>query len=741
MIKKLLFILFILTFKAQSAVIKDIVVDGNDRVSQESIQMFSNVKTGDDINQNNLNTILKDLYETNFFKNVTLSFENNILKIIVDENPIVQNYFIEGIKNKSLLEVIEKNILFKAKSSFDLSLVKKDKNNILFILKKAGYYFSDVDIFTENLKDNKIDLTYKISLGEKAKINKIKFIGDKIFKDNKLRNVILSEEYKFWKFLSGKKYLNEDIIAIDQRLLKNFYLNKGYYNVNIKSSFAKLNNDDQFELIYNIVPGEKIYFDNLTLLLPDDYNENNFIKINKLFKDLENKPYSLNEIENILDEIENITINEEFSSIKAVVNESVLSNKINLEFSLNELDPSYLSVINIYGNNITEETVIRNQIIIDEGDAYNEILLSKSINNIKSLNIFKSVKEEIIIDDAGNRTLNLTVEEKPTGEIMAGAGYGTSGGTLSFAVKENNFLGKGILVNNSINLSETSVKGGISITNPNYKNTNNTLSVTADIQETDLLSTNGYKSNITRFNLGTSFEYLNDLYLGVNTKNSFENLEVGSKASTNQKKQAGDYFDSFLNFNFNYDKRNQKFETTDGFFSNYSVDIPVVSESLTFINSYKYKTFKELYENNISTFSFLVKSSNSLNGDDVRLSERLFVSASNLRGFESGKVGPKDGKDFIGGNFVSAINLTTNVPKLTENFQNLDLGLFLDAANIWGVDYDSSLENNDGIRSSVGIGLDLTTPIGPLTFSLAQPITKKSTDVTETFRFNIGTSF
>ena len=203
MIKKLIFILFILTFNAQSAVIKDIVVDGNDRVSQESIQMFSSVKTGDDINQNKLNTILKDLYETNFFKNVTLSFENNILKIIVEENPIVQNYFIEGIKNKSLLDVIEKNILFKAKSSFDLSLVKKDKNNILFILKKAGYYFSDVDIFIENLEDNKIDLTYKISLGEKAKINKIKFIGDKIFKDNKLRNVILSEEYKFWKFLSG----------------------------------------------------------------------------------------------------------------------------------------------------------------------------------------------------------------------------------------------------------------------------------------------------------------------------------------------------------------------------------------------------------------------------------------------------------------------------------------------------------------------------------------------------------
>ena len=741
MIKKLLFLLIVFTLKAQSAEIKDILIDGNSRISQESIQMFSGVKTGDDINQNKLNTILKDLYETNFFKNVTLSFENNILNIIVEENPIVQNYYIEGVKNKSLLETIEKNILFKAKSSFDLSLVKKDKNNILFILKKAGYYFSDVDIFTKNLEDNKIDLTYKISLGEKAKINKIIFIGDKIFKDNKLRNVILSEEYKFWKFLSGKKYLNEDIIAIDQRLLKNFYLNKGFYNVNIKSSFAKLNNDDQFELTYNIDAGKKIYFNSLSLKLPDDYNVNNFIKINKLFKSLKDKPYSLNAIENILNEIEYITINEEFSSIKAAVNESVIADKINLEFSLNELDPSYLGLINIYGNNITEEAVIRNQIIIDEGDAFNEILLSKSINNIKSLNIFKSVKDEVIIDDAGNRILNLTVEEKPTGEIMAGAGYGTSGGAISFSVKENNFLGKGISLDNSINITETSIKGGISVHNPNYKNTNNSLSIAANVQETDLLSSNGYKSNIIKFDLGTDFEYLNNLYLGVKTKNSLEKLEVGSKASINQRKQAGDYFDSFLNFNFNYDKRNQKFETTDGFFSNYSLDLPVISESLTIINSYRYKTFKELYENNVSTFSFLVKSSNSLNNDNIRLSERMFIRESNLRGFESGKIGPKDGKDFIGGNFASAINLTTNLPKLTENFQNLDLGLFFDAANIWGVDYDSSLENNDGIRSSIGIGLDLRTPIGPLTFSLAQPITKKSTDVTETFRFNIGTSF
>ena len=734
------FLLFFYVTSVQAVIIKDIIVEGNNRVSKETIQMFAEVNYGDDINQNSFNDILKNLYKTNFFKNVSLFLENDILKISVEENPVVENYFIDGIKNKTLLESVEDSILLKAKSSFDISLVKKDVDNILSILKNAGYYFSKVDIFTNDLDDNKIDITYKIILGDKAKISNIKFIGDKIFKDIKLKNIILSEEYKFWKVLSGRKYLNEEIISIDERLLKNYYLNKGYYNVKINSSFARLDENNRFELIFNISPGQKIYFNDLTLKLPTDYDEKNFVKINEIFKDIKGKNYSLYEIENILDELENITIIEEFSSIKAIVNENIVLDRINIEFNLQELEASYLSRINIFGNNITEENVIRNQLIIDEGDPYNEILLSKSVNNIKSLNIFKSVKQEINDDDK-NKILNLTVEEKPTGEILAGAGYGTSGGSLTFSIKENNFLGKGIKLDNSIKVTEQSLKGGINITNPNYKNSDNSLLMSANIQETDLMDTNGYKSDSINFSLGTSFEYLDDLYLGVQSRNALETLEVGDKASSNQKKQAGDYFDSFLSFDFNYDKRNQKFETNDGYFSNYSIDFPIISESLTLINSYRFKTFEELYENNISTFSFLIQSSNSLNNKDVRLSERLFIPGRSLRGFEVGKIGPKDGSDYIGGNFVTAINLTSNLPKITENFQDLDLGIFFDAANVWGVDYDPSLEKNDEIRSSIGIGLDWSTAIGPLSFSLATPITKENSDVTEAFRFNIGTSF
>ena len=168
--------------------------------------------------------------------------------------------------------------------------------------------------------------------------------------------------------------------------------------------------------------------------------------------------------------------------------------------------------------------------------------------------------------------------------------------------------------------------------------------------------------------------------------------------------------------------------------------MPILSDTNTLTNTYNYKVFKELYENNVSTLSILFKGASSLSNDDIKLSERLYIPGKRLRGFETGKIGPKDGNDFIGGNYVSSINATTTIPTLLENVQSVDVVLFADAANIWGVDYDSSLDKN-GIRSSVGIGIDWLTPVGPLTFSFAHPVTKEPTDIEQTFRFNIGTSF
>ena len=745
MIRHLLIILlsFFLSFNSYSSDnVKRILISGNERVSDETIKMFSEIQVNSKINNTIVNEITKKLYETNYFNNVIVEYENNILKITVDENPIIQNIQYNGIKSKSLRQQLLSDINLKARSSYSEYLLNIDKKTILQNLKKNGFYLSNVTISKKELENNKIDLIYDIELGDKSKIEKITFLGNKIYKDKKLRNVIISEENRFWKFLSKRKFINQEIINFDKNLLRNFYLNKGYYDVEISSTFAKMTNDKNFELIFNIDAKNKYFFSDIELRLPQDFNEDYFENVTSFFSDLRGSPYSINSIEKIIEKLEEISIQEEYQSVITTVNEEIFNDKINLEFELKESEKYFVKKINIFGNNVTQENVIRNQFQIDEGDPFNDILAKKSINSIKSLGFFKDVKEEILTDEISKtKIININVVEKPTGEILAGAGVGTSGGTATFSVKENNYLGRGIGLQALATVDENSLKGKFSVSNPNFNNSDKSLILSVESLETDLLDTSGYKSNRTGFMFNTNFEYLDDLNLGLGQSTYFEKISTNSTASTRQKSQEGNYWDTFVLINADYDKRNQKYQTSEGFRSFYSLDFPLISDTNTLTNTYSYTFYDELYEENVSSISFYVKAANSLSGDDIKLSERLFLPGKKLRGFEQGKIGPKDGTDYIGGNFVSSVNITSTIPQILPNSENTDFVLFMDIANIWGVDYDSSIDTSNKIRSSIGFGVDWFSILGPINFSLSQALSKTSSDKTETFRFNLGTTF
>jgi len=722
-------------------IVKKIEINGNERVSSQSIEMFSKINVGDDIKKDDLNKILKNVYDSNFFSNVEVNFKDNTLIIFVEESSLVENVIIKGPKSKTLIKDLKKNLKVKSRTSYNEISFLEDKKNIIQDLKQRGYFFSEVDVIVENLSDNKINLIYNVEIGEKAKIKKISFIGNKIFKDRKLRSVIISEEYKFWKFISGKKFLNQNLINLDERLLRNFYLNRGFYDVKINSSFAKLVNETEFELIYNIVPNDRFFFDKISLDLPIDFDQSNFKSLNKLFKKLNGKRYSLFIIEDILDEIDKIILDEEYKTLKTEVDENVIDNKINLTFSVTEGKKFIVDRINIYGNNITRENVIRNQLLIDEGDEFNSILASKSINNIKALNIFKTVESKIIDNDDKSKTIDITIEEKATGEIMAGAGVGTDGSTLSFALKENNYLGRGIGLKSELTISEETIKGQFRVDNPNFKNSDKSINLNIQSLETDKLTDSGYKTSKTGFGFGTSFEYQDDVFIGLGQDSFYEKIETNSSASARQKSQAGNYWDTFLNLDLDYDKRNQKYRPSDGFRSSYSVNLPVISDNNSLTNSYVFTYYDELYQDNVTKFSFFAKAANSLTNDNIKLSERIYLPGSKLRGFVSGGVGPKDGDDFIGGNYASSVNIQTSIPQLLPNIQNMDASFFFDAGNVWGVDYDSGLSDTNKIRSSIGVGIDWFTLIGPLSVSFSYPISKVDTDKTESFKFNLGTTF
>jgi outer membrane protein insertion porin family len=729
-------------FPSYSKNYEKIIIKGNERISNETILVFSEIQDNKSLDENSINEILKKLYKSGFFKDVTVKIENNNLTIDVLENPIIQTVFIEGIKRKKTEESLYEILSLKNRSSYNSTLIKKDEAAILSFLKDDGYYFSKVTSSYQDLGDNKIDLLYQIELGEKSKISKISFIGDKKFKDSTLKNIIISEEYKFWKFLSGKKYLNENLINYDKRLLNNFYKNKGFFNVVIESSFANYLGNDEFEIIYNISSGNKFYFNEFNLNLPLDYDRANFQQLDNIFKKLKGENYSLNSIDKILKEIDKIVLNEQFEFLKSTVNESIEDNLINLTFDIDESEKFYVEKINILGNNVTREEVIRNNLLVDEGDAFNELLQTRTINNLRGLNFFSKVESEILdIDNENKKIINITVEEKPTGEIMAGAGVGTGGGTFAFGVSENNFLGRGIEFASDISVSTETLKGIISMNNPNYKGSNRSLNTSLESTITDRLKNFGYKSNKTGFSVGSGFELYDDLYWNTGVSSYVEKLETDSTASASMKKQEGSYFDTFFNHTFSYDKRDQRYKTSDGYISRFSQNIPLISESYTLTNTYDYKIYNEWLDENIFSIGFFGKTSNSLAGKDIKLSDRLYLPASKLRGFESGKVGPKDGADFIGGNYATSINIATSLSQILPNSQNTNFSVFFDAANVWGIDYSSSLSDDSKIRSSIGIALDYLTPIGPLSFSLSEPITKGKNDITESFRFNLGTTF
>jgi len=728
-------------FNSTAENLKGIEIVGNKRITDETIKTFLPVSIDDEISVNTINEILKELYDTNFFKDVDIAFENNFLKINVLENPIIQNITYEGIKSQSLKDIITDGVKLVDRSSYVDFFSKEDRLTILKNLRKNGYFFSTIDIKIENLENNTVNLIYQINLGKKAKIKKITFLGNKIFKDKRLKNIILSEEYKFWKFISGKKYLNEELVNFDKRLLTNFYKNNGYYSAEVSSSFAKLVNDDEFELIFNIDAGNQVFFGKLEVDLPINYNQENFLKLSKTLSKLEGKPYSINSIEKITEEIDLLALSEEYETIDVDVIENFNDNNLNITFLIKETEKFVVKKINISGNNVTRENVVRNQFEIDEGDFYNDILMNKTINNLKSLNYFKDVTSNVIENSNNEKIININVEEKATGEIGAAAGVGTSGNSLGFFVKENNYLGRGVILNADIALSEDSLKGLFSIKDPNFNDTDKSLVGTIQATEINKLTDFGYKTSKTGFSFSTDFEVLDDMRFGVGNSNYYEKIETDSTASTLQKKQEGNYWDSFIELDFDYDKRNQKFRPSDGFRSVYGLAIPLISETNTISNIYNYTYYTDLYKDNVTTFSFYAKTSNSLSNDNIKLTERNFLPYSKLRGFESGKVGPKDGKDYIGGNFASSINITTNLPNILEQNQNIDLVLFLDAANVWGVDYSSTIDDSNKIRSSTGVAFDWFSPLGPLNFSLSLPLTKAETDKTETFRFNLGTTF
>ena len=737
------FVFFNFFNQLKADIINNIIVNNNERISLGTIKTYGKIEIGKDYSDDDLNQVLKNLYETKFFKNISLKIDNQVLIIDLIENKLVQTIIIEGIKSSTIKNTILESLIIKEKAPFNESDISKDLSNIKRSLTSEGYYLSNIDSNIIENNNNTVNIVFNIDIGDKSKISIIEFTGDKIFKTKTLKNIITSDENKFWKFISRNKYLNEQKLLLDERLLKKFYLDNGYYDVKVNTSTATILDDNSFKLVFNINAGNSYTVNKTKLEIPIDYNLSNFNEVQKLLNELEGTLYSFSKISKIVKEIDKISLSREYDFINATILEDKLdNNKININFKVTESEKLYVERVNIFGNNITEESVIRSNLEVDEGDPFNELLHAKGLNNIKALNIFKTVNSETIEGSSpSSKIINIEVVEKPTGEISLGAGVGSDGGTVGFSVSENNFLGKGVKLSTSLRISEDTIRGNFSVNNPNFNYSGRSLITNIERVTIDKLSDSGYESSKTGFSLGTSFEKNENLFFSPGVSTYFEKISTNSSASASLKKQEGSYFENKFSYTLDYDLRNQKFRTTDGIRSIFNQSVPLISDDFALSNSYEFKKWHELENSMVVDINFYGKAINSLTDEDVRVSNRLGLSSSRMRGFESGKIGPRDGNDYVGGNYAAAINLSTTLPMLLESFENIDMKYFIDAGNVWGVDYSDTVDESNSIRSSTGLTVNWFTPIGPMNFAFIQNISKASTDKTESFQFNIGTSF
>ena len=739
---KILILFITFTSISYAEIIKGIKITGNDRVSEETIKVYGAIDEGKtDYSKQDLDKILKNIYETNFFKNVSVEIKNQFLIIDLEEYPVINQLVLLGEKANRIKEQIKKIIKSKEKNSFIQNNLINDINTIKSLYSTIGYNFAEVTTKVKELDAKNLDLIFEINRGEITRISKISFLGDKKIKEKRLRDIIASEENKFWKFITRNTRFNENLINLDKRLLVNYYKSIGYYDVKVTSSSVQVQDKEKVNIVYTIDAGQRYTIKKITTNVDSVFSKKLFFPLEKIYNKFVGDYYSPFKIKKILDEIDLLIESNNLQFVEHEVQEIIENDEITLSFNIREGEKVLVERINILGNNVTNENVIRSELLVDEGDPLTETSLNKSIAKIKSRNIFKSVDSVVKNGSKNNlKIVDIKVEERPTGEISAGAGIGTNGGSFAINISENNWLGEGKKINFELELSEDSLKGQINYQNPNYDLLGNSLNYNLTNVTNDKPD-QGYENKLLSTGISTSFEQFKNIYTSLGLDFSYDDLRTTNNASSSLKKQEGEFLELAGNYGFSYDQRDRAFMPTSGSIVRFNQVLPIVADKPFIGNTISSSSYNTISENIVGAAKFYVTAINGLDDENVRLSKRKSLSTSRLRGFEKGKIGPVDSNDHIGGNYAAAFNLEANLPNLLPESTNTDISVFFDAGNVWGVDYDDTIDDSNKLRSSSGVAASWISPLGPMTFIFAQNLSKAKTDKTEFFNFNLGASF
>jgi outer membrane protein insertion porin family len=741
----------------QSGVVRDIVVIGNERIEPATVASYLPIARGDTVDAAIVDTAIKALGRTELFADINITLQGDTLIIRVVENPIINQVVFEN--NRALNdEKLRDEVTIHPRSIFTRAHVQADVQRIVELYRRSGRISASVNAEIVELPQKRVDLIFRIDEGPKTGIDRVNFLGNKAFSDNNLRDQVVTTDTKWHKFFTSNDNYDPDRIEYDREQLRKYYTNRGYYDFRVISSIAELTNDQKrFLVTYTLDEGEKYRFGKLDVTTGDVRRLNGDV-LRQLLPIKEGQTYQADRIEAAVDALTFAAGSAGFAfvDIRPRYTANKETHTVDVTFEIREGQRVYVDRIDIVGNTRTIDQVIRRELRIAEGDAYNRVLVDRSVTEVKRLNFFKTVEISQVPTGQQDRTaLRVQVEEQPTGELSFGAGYSSVDKLLlDVGVSEHNFRGRGQDIRLRASVGSLRQQLDASFTEPRFLGRDLRGGINAYSYRFNYSNFAGFTTKSIGAGLTLGFPISTSTYFQPRYSIHDDNVIVDAAScdaaviSQTICGQRGHMLYSTIGYTLSMDKRNDPQRPTGGYFANFGQDLAGAGGDVQYLRtdftgSFYYGITSGIIFQANAAAGYIV----GWGGDDIRINDRYFKGGQTFRGFENAGIGPRDTnfQEALGGKAFAIGSFEINFPNLLPAQYGIKTALFTEFGTLGLLDKSSrtspTVRDNLGLRASAGISVFWNAPVGPIRLDFSKILRKEAYDRTEGFRFSTSTQF
>ena len=741
----------------QTGVVRRIVIQGNERIESATVLSYLPVQVGENIDPQRVDLAMKTLFRTDLFSDLNMELNaNGELVVRVVENPIINQVVFEG--NSALKDdKLRDEVTVHPRGIFTRSKVAQDVQRIVELYRRSGRISATVTPKIVELPQRRVDLIFEIAEGPKTGILRVNFIGNKSFSDNGLRDVVVTRESHWYKFFQSNDNYDPDRIEYDREQLRKYYTNRGFYDFRVVSSVAELSPDQRdFAVTFTIDEGPKYRFGKMNVTT--DLKRLNADILKALLPIKEGQLYQSDRIETAVDALTFAAGAAGFAFVdirpRYVPNRE--THTIDVTFDVREGPRVYIERIDIVGNTRTLDPVVRREIRLAEGDAYNRVLVDRSKTEIRRLGFFKTVDINQQPGSAADRTvLQVQVQEQPTGELSFGAGYSSVDKLLlDVGVSEHNFRGRGQDVSLRASVGSLRQQIDFRFTEPRFAGRDLRFGVDLYSYKYDFSDYSGYNSESTGGGLRFGFPLNTDTYLGTRYQLSADRVVVSDGSceagaiSQTICQQRGSALKSQVGYTLSFDKRNDPIHPTRGFYVSLDQAFAGLGGDVKYIKTdFSGAIYHGFTPSWVLKFEGQAGIIQGWGGDGVRINDRSYKGGQSFRGFETAGIGPRDTTfdEALGGKIYAVGTLELSVPTFLPEQYGIRAALFSDFGTLGKLDKqfktDAGIKDDLGLRASAGVSVFWTSPMGPLRLDFSKILQKEPYDRTETFRFSTQTAF